>query len=93
MSGLENVVIALIGLLLGGMNAFGLWWTLRRLPSSRNAATWLGISFVLRFLLTFGPLFVFAGHAPVSLSIGLIAILVGRRVAIRAIGVSFVEEA
>ncbi len=75
---------ALAGLLIGGVHFYGLWLTVRRVPTAKHPKTLIGISFFGR-LLILGGAFALVGTVwgPLGLLSALISLLIARIAVIR----------
>jgi F1F0 ATPase subunit 2 len=75
---------ALAGLLIGAVHFYGLWLTVRRVPTTRHPKTLVGVSFVVR-LLILGSAFALVGMVwgPLGLLSALITLLIARIAVIR----------
>lgn len=73
------------GLLLGGFFFGGLWWTLRRALASPTAGLWFAASYLVRFAVLAGGLYVLA-HGEVTRGLAACAGLIVARLAVAFFG-------
>jgi F1F0 ATPase subunit 2 len=85
---LDAAVGAAVGIAAGLLFFSGLWWTVQRLPSSRNPALLVLLSFVLRTALVLGAFagLVFAYDSSTPLLTGVAAFLIVRILVVRRLG-------
>ncbi len=88
-----NGWVVLLGLVLGGLNVWGLWWSLPALARSSHAALLLPAGFLVRFAVTIVPLLLIAGRVPARWVAGLAGFMIGRWIMVRLIGGTVVGAA
>ncbi len=84
MSDIGSVIGALaIGMFLGALFFYGLWWTVHRGLTAANPALWFGVSALARMAMTLSGLYYVARAGWPSLVAGLCGILIARIAATR----------
>lgn len=87
------MVAFLVGCVLGAASAYGLWWTLRRLPRRSRPVLFLAASYLLRTAVVVVGLVVVMDGQWERIAVALLGYLAGRAVLIRIYGVGAPQRA